>query len=163
MTGRRRAAGDPAPGSRPGGALTAASGTPVAVDVSADRRTRHLWVVLLGGPLVWLAHFALTYLVAEAGCTGDGPGLDRFDPPVPRVFTVAATAIALLACAALGRRAWRQWRPAAQHHRDDDRGHQSPGETATMLGGIGLLLAGFSAAAVLLVGVMTPLLPGCGS
>ncbi|MEZ5263492.1 MAG: hypothetical protein R2755_17390 [Acidimicrobiales bacterium] len=130
--------------------------------MSADRRTRHLWVVLLGGPLVWLAHFALTYLVAEAGCTGDGPGLDRFDPrcrgcspsPPPRSPCWPAPSSVVGPGGSGGRRrSTTATTIVATSHR----------ATATMLGGIGLLLAGFSAAAVLLVGVMTPLLPGCGS
>ncbi|MDQ4145306.1 MAG: hypothetical protein M3198_16505 [Actinomycetota bacterium] len=36
--------------------------------------------------------------MAEAGCTGDGPGLQLFDPPVPTIVTLAAAAVAAVAC-----------------------------------------------------------------
>lgn len=141
------------------GALTGASGTPKAVDVSGDRGARRIWLVLLGGPLVWLAHFAVTYLVAEAGCTGSGPGLEAFDPPAPRIVTVAATAIALALCALVAVR-------AASVRRRAGRGETRPIGTlaedpARLLATVGMLLAGISATAVLFAGLLTPLLPGC--
>ena len=80
------------------GATTGASGTPFAVDLGRDRQARRMWLVLLGGPLLWISHFMFVYLVAEAGCTGDGPGLELFDPPVPRTVTLLATALAAAAC-----------------------------------------------------------------
>ncbi|HZA00218.1 MAG TPA: hypothetical protein VE575_15770, partial [Acidimicrobiales bacterium] len=75
------------------GATTGVGGTPFAVDLAEDRRDRIVWVVFLAGPVTWLAHFVLVYLVAEAGCTGGGPGLEAFDPPVPRAVTLAATVV----------------------------------------------------------------------
>ena len=72
----------------------------------ATAAARVVWVVFLGGPVIWFAHFMLVYLVAEAGCTGDGPGLDAVRPPVPDAVTLAATAVAARraawACAAVG-------------------------------------------------------------
>lgn len=100
----------PTPSSPRAGAYTSADGTPVAVDVSRDRRARGTWAVFLAGPVVWFSHFMLVYLVAEAGCTGDGHGLDVFDPPVPVVWTVVATVVAVALCAAAAVWARRRWR-----------------------------------------------------
>ena len=41
--------------------------------------------MFVAGPVIWSVHFLLVYLVTEAGCSGDGPGLRLFDPPVPKV------------------------------------------------------------------------------
>lgn len=105
-------------GSRTDGGRTGAAGTPVAVDVSRDRLTRIGWVVLLGGPVIWFAHFMVVYLVAEAGCAGGGPGLRAFNPPVPKAVTLAGTAVAAASCLAVAIWAYRggpsagtAWRP----------------------------------------------------
>jgi NO-binding membrane sensor protein with MHYT domain len=73
------------------GSRTAPEGTPFAVDVSRDRRARFALAMFVAGPVIWSVHFLLVYLVTEAGCTGDGPGLTLFDPPVPKVVTLAVT------------------------------------------------------------------------
>jgi hypothetical protein len=142
------------------GARTAAAGTPVPVDIARDREARTVWVVLLAGPVLWFAHFMLVYLVAEAGCTGEGTGLRLFDPPVPAVTTVVATVVAAVAC--LGTMAWglRWWR------RDRDR-RGDPGYTAqefsafASLAFVGALLSGLSFLAVLFVGVSGVVFTGC--
>ncbi|SFE81907.1 hypothetical protein [Blastococcus tunisiensis] len=98
---------------RPDEAATSSRGTPAPVDVSVDTRAVVVVAVLLAGPVISSVHFMLVYLVAEAGCTGDGPGLDAFDPPVPTVVTLVATAVAALACAATawwGLARWRAFR-----------------------------------------------------
>lgn len=138
MSRRDRAA--EAPGS---GASTSAAGTPYPVDLSRDRRARTTWVVFLAGPVIWFGHFMVVYLVAEAGCTGGGHGLELFDPPVPRVLTLVATAAAVLAC--LGSAAWahRRWR--------------GDGELAFP----GMLLSLLSAVTVLGVGLSAAFLVGC--
>ena len=133
------------------GARTSADGTPVAVDVSRDRVARVRWVVFLGGPVTWITHFMLVYLVVEAGCSGDGRGLDVFDPPVPAAATLVATGVAALVCLAFAGWAYRRWRaggepnhpPGPQH--DEDRG--GAGNFA------GILLALFSFVGVLFVGL----------
>lgn len=154
----RRDAPPDEPPTRPG-ARTSASGTPLAVDVSGDRRSRATWAVLLVGPVIGLAHFMFVYLVAEAGCTGDGPGLRIFDPPVPDIVTLASTAVAAAAC--LGSAAWahRRWRRSSAR-----RGHEQPGgaprehdlEGTTAFAGF--LLSSLFLVMVLFVGVPTPLL-----
>lgn len=86
------------------GEATAAAGegTPVPVDVSPDPGIRRLIVVLLAGPVLSSIHFLVVYLAVEAGCTGDGAGLD--------VVTLVATALAALGCLASAGWAHRRWR-----------------------------------------------------
>ena len=147
-----------------GGARTSADGTPVAVDVSPDRRARVALAAFLGGPVTALAHFMLVYLVAEAGCMGDGPGLRAFDPPVPDVVTLATTALAGAAC--LGFAAWNlsRWRGRRRDETDepgdrsDDLEAPDPGGSLALAG---LLLASLSFAMVLLVGLPALFLPTC--
>jgi hypothetical protein len=173
----------------PDGATTATTGTPFAVDLSGDRRARAGWVLLIGGPVVWFAHFVVVYLVAEAGCTGDGDGLDAFDPPVPLVTTLIATALAVLVCLQLAARGHRRWRDLNRRTAGDspggstgggDRGSArsvpdagdrvSPdGVPGGSTGGgdrgdilfTGCLLSLLSAVAILLVGAPAPFLAPC--
>lgn len=105
-------ASDPVAG--PDGRYTAVDGTPVAVDLSRDRLARVDWVVFLGGPVIWIVHFMLVYLVVEAGCSGDGHGLDAFDPPVPAATTLVATGVAAAACVGFAVWAYRRWRTIKQ-------------------------------------------------
>ena len=99
---------------------------------------RDTWIVFLAGPVTWFVHFMVVYLLAEAGCTGDGPGLRLFDPPVPAVATLAATAVAAVACLGF---AWWGYRCLDDH---------SHGDSLTFAGCL-LSLLGFLA--VLFVGV----------
>lgn len=142
-----RHGGRVAPGSRPSG-----SGTPVTVDVSQDRKDRIAWLVLLVGPLIGIGHFMLVYLVVEAGCTGGGEGLRLLDPPVPEVATLAATAVAALACLASARWAHRRWREGGD---DEERLHAEP------LAFAGYLLSLLFFVTVLFVGVSAPFLEPC--
>jgi hypothetical protein len=145
-----------------GGARTAGEGTPVAVDVSADRRARIALVVLLGGPVLAITHFMLVYLVAEAGCMGGGPGLRLFDPPVPDVVALVATSVAALACLGCARWSFIRWRertrkPGEAASTADLRAPDRGGELAFA----GLLLSALSLVTVLLVGVPAIFLPAC--
>jgi hypothetical protein len=155
------------------GSWTSPSGTPFAVPVSRDRRALLTAVTLLAGPVLWSVHFLVVYLVAEAGCTGDGPGLDLFDPPVPKVVTLAATAVAAagaLACAAWAYRRWQANRAEAAA----DRSAEGAGEGAEPRRGDiddrdrggALLLAGailslLAFVMVLFVGLPALVLPSC--
>jgi hypothetical protein len=139
------------------GGRTRESGTPVAVDVSRDRLARVTWVVFLAGPVTWFTHFMVVYLIAEAGCTGDGPGLDAFDPPVPAVATLAATAVAALICLGAARWAYRRWRASQQGVAADEAAELSGPHHERDRGGAlafaGFLLSLFSFVAVLFVGL----------
>lgn len=147
-------AGDEVP---PDGGRTAVGGTPMAVDVSRDRLTRIGWVVFLGGPVIWFLHFMVVYLVAEAGCTGGGPGLRAFNPPVPAAVTLVATAVAAVGCLAFAAWARRRWIAARHGTAADDPGVLSGDHEEYERGGslafAGLLLALFSFVSVLFVGL----------
>ncbi len=139
------------------GARTGAEGTPVAVDVSRDRLARLTWVAFLGGPVTWFAHFMLVYLVVEAGCTGEGKGLQAFDPPVPAAVTLAATAVAALVCLAVAAWSYRRWRAATEGMAADDAtdlsGPLADRDRGGTLSFAGFLLALFSFVSVLFVGL----------
>jgi hypothetical protein len=170
-TGRRR------PSKRPpdDGSWTSPSGTPFAVPVSRDRRLLITAVALLAGPVVWSVHFLLVYLVAEAGCTGDGQGLRLFDPPVPTVVTLTATAVAAaaaLASAAWAYRRWRAGRSARAAGEADERADGPDGEEERPrefddhdLGGslalAGCMLSLLAFVMVLFVGLPAAVLPSC--
>ena len=137
--------------------MTAEDGTPVAVDVSPDRPTRIGWVVFLGGPVIWFAHFMLVYLVAEAGCTGGGPGLRAFNPPVPTVVTLAATAVAVAGCLAFAIWGHRRWVAARQAVAVDDphglSGEHEERDRGGTMAFASFLLSLFFVVAVLIVGL----------
>jgi hypothetical protein len=144
---------------------TAPEGTPFAVDVSRDRRARLALAMFVAGPIIWSVHFLLVYLVTEAGCTGDGPGLTLFDPPVPKVVTLAVTAAAVAAALACAGWSWRRWRasgaePAADEAADLAGGHQDRGRGGT-LAFAGFLLSLLSVVTILFVGLPALVLPSC--
>jgi hypothetical protein len=138
------------------GSRTAADGTPFPVDVFRDRRARVTSLVFVAGPVIWSVHFMVVYLVTEAGCTGDGPGLRLFDPPVPKVVTLAATAAAAVASVACAWWAYRRWRPR-NHEPATDEG----GDRGGSLAFAGFLLSLLSFVMVLFVGVPALVLPSC--
>jgi heme/copper-type cytochrome/quinol oxidase subunit 2 len=75
-----------------------------------------LWVVVLGGPVVWIVHFMVVYLAAEAVCTPGRVGGDRpWSDDQLDVFIVAATAIAVAVCAIAGSIARRRVRAEGRH------------------------------------------------
>lgn len=154
--------GMPAPSE---GSLTAVGGTPVAVDVSRDRRSRSIWVALLAGPIIWFAHFMVVYMATEAGCTGDGPGLTVFDPPVPTVLTIAATVVAAIACLSSAVWALRRWRARDDRSgaamTDDLSADLEYGDRNGLLSFVGFLLSSLSIVAILMVGLPALVLPAC--
>ena len=143
------------------------AGTPAAVDLSEDRRTRPIWIVFVGGPIIWFVHFMFVYLVAEAGCTGEGPGLRIFDPPVPVAATLVTAVLAVAGCAAMATWAFRVWRASSRELEaapddaadlsgefDDDRRRGS-------LSFAGFILSVFSVLAVLFTAVPAVMLGPC--
>jgi hypothetical protein len=151
--------------SPPDGSRTAGEGTPFAVDVSRDRRARWALFMFVSGPLIWSVHFLLVYLVTEAGCSGDGPGLRLFDPPVPKAVTLAATAAAAaaaLACAMWWCRRWRasQHEPAADEA-SDLAGGLSDRDRGGTLAFAGFLLSLLSVVTILFVGLPALVLASC--
>jgi hypothetical protein len=147
------------------GAMTAPQGTPYPVDVAGDRPARVIWATLLLGPLILMAHFTIVYLVAEAGCTGDGHGLDVFDPPVPVIVTVVATVLAAIACMAVVIWNYRRWRTSVDtSERTQARwpfGDVDDDEARGSLAFVGTLLAAFAFVSVVLIGAAAPFLRPC--
>jgi hypothetical protein len=158
---------DAAGGERPSsdGGRTSASGTPFAVPTSRDRPALAAATALLAGPVIWSVHFMLVYLVAEAGCTGDGPGLRLFDPPVPKVVTLAATAVAALASLACAAWAYRRWRAGGREPAAGDAGERTGDgpdrDNGRALPFAGFLLALLAFVMVLFVGLPALVLPSC--
>lgn len=126
------------------------------------------------GPVTWFVHFMVVYLVAEAGCTGDGPGFDVFDPPVPVVTTIVATVVAVAICAMAAVWGWRRWRSSVRSienaHPEADASDGVPGSTAdafdagqrsASLAFAGALLSLFSIVAVLFTGAPALVLGPC--
>jgi hypothetical protein len=145
------------------GSRTAGEGTPFAVDVSRDRGARWALAMFVSGPVIWSVHFMLVYLAAEAGCTGDGPGLALFDPPVPKLVTLAATAAAAAAALACGAWSYRRWR--ASEHVADEAADRAAGLQDRDRGGTlafaGFLLSLLSVVTILFVGLPALVLPSC--
>jgi hypothetical protein len=148
--------GDPRGGE---GAATAGRGTPVPVDVSGDPRAKSTLALFLAGPVIWTAHFLLVYLVVEAGCTGEGPGLRVFDPPVPTIVTLAATAVAAAACLVTAVLACRRWR--ADRPRDVDAAGLRVSDHGAALAFAGFVLSLLGVITILFVGVPALVLPAC--
>lgn len=150
---------------RGGGSRTGVGGTPVAVDVSTDRPARVTIVVFLSGPVITLVHFMLVYLVVEAGCTGDGPGLALFDPPVPTLVTLSATAVAAVVSVATAVWAYRRWRARRHQLAAVESGDRPSGledhDPGGSLAFAGFLLSLLSLVTVLFVGVPALVLPAC--
>jgi hypothetical protein len=158
-------AGEPAPGT-PGdeGSTTAPGGTAVPVDAGSGA-ARAIWAVVLAGPLIWTAHFMVVYLVTEAGCSGDGPGLSLFDPPVPQVVTLAATAMAAVASLACAGWAYRRWRAGgrgpARAAAGDRRDPIEDRDGGRSLAFAGFLLSLLSFVTILFVGLPALVLSSC--
>lgn len=147
---------EPPPGQ---GDTTAGEGTPVPVDLSGAARSWQTMALLLAGPLLWMAHFMLVYLVAEAGCTGGGPGLRVLDPPVPTVVTLAATAVAAIACLATAALAYRRWRVRRGQHAGG--GGLEPVDHGGSLAFAGFVLSLLGAVQVVFVGAPALVLAAC--
>ncbi len=151
-------------GGRDDGSTTSQHGTAMAVDIAAPPGTRRALTLFLAGPVVWFAHFMFVYVVAEAGCTGAGMGLRLLDPPVPTVTTLAATAVATIACAVIARWEYQRWqadrRPLSAEHADVVPESDDP-QIGGALAFAGFLLAVVSLLSVLFVGLPAAVLPAC--
>jgi hypothetical protein len=151
--------------SPPDGSRTAGEGTPFAVDVSRDRWARWPLFMFVSGPVIWSVHFMLVYLVTEAGCSGDGPGLSLFDPPVPKAVTLATTAAAAAAALACAMWWYRRWRASEHEPAADEAGDLAGGLTDRDRGGTlafaGFLLSLLSVVTILFVGLPALVLASC--
>jgi hypothetical protein len=142
-----------------GGPRTAREGTPLAVDVSRDVRNRRPIAMFVAGPVIWSVHFMVVYLVAEAGCTGEGPGLELLDAPVPTVVTLVATAVAAVACIAAAALSYRRWRTNRRQLAEGG-GLEAP-DLGGNLAFAGFLMSLLGVMTVLFVGLPAMALPAC--
>lgn len=94
-------------------------------------------VVFLAGPVIWITHFWLVYLIGEAGCTGRVLDLDQSGVTA---VTVVATVLAAAATVSLGIAAAR------------DLGNGPIGDLRLIHWG-GAVLAGLFTLAIILVGL----------
>jgi hypothetical protein len=147
------------------GSRTAGEGTPFAVDVSRDRRSRWALFMFVSGPVIWSVHFMLVYLVTDAGCSGDGPGLRLFDPPVPKAVTLAATAAGAAAALACATWWYRRWRASEREPVAGEAADHAGGLTDRDRGGTlefaGFLLSLLSVVTILFVGLPALVLASC--
>ncbi len=141
------------------GARTPREGTPLPVDVSRDVRNRRSLALFVAGPVIWTLHFMVVYLVVEAGCTGEGPGLALFDPPVPTVVTLAATAVAAVGCLAAAAVSYRRWRTNRQLTADG--GGLEPPDQGGNLAFAAFVMSLLGFMTVLFVGLPALVLPTC--
>jgi hypothetical protein len=121
--------------------------------------------MFVAGPLLWSIHFLLVYLIVEAGCSGAGPGLRLFDPPVPKVVTLAATAAAAAAALACATWWYRRWQ-ASEHEpvvdeATDLAGDLTDRDRSGTLAFAGFLLSLLSVVTILFVGLPALVLPSC--
>lgn len=153
------------------GARTSGAGTPVPVDMTATPHARGTIALFVAAPIIWSVHFMVVYVVTEAGCTGDGPGLAAFDPPVPTVVTHVSTAVAALACVAVAVACVRRWRADGERLQSDtgagaplrppDAPRLEPLDRGGALPFVGFLLALLGVVEVLFVGLPALWLPAC--
>ncbi|MEX0658184.1 MAG: hypothetical protein WD080_03540 [Egibacteraceae bacterium] len=113
-------------------------------------------VLFLAGPVILIVHFLLVYLVVEAGCTGEGPGLRVFRPPVAGVVTLGATAVAAVACLASALLAYRRWRTDC-----GPEGHAPDAPPHSALAFAGFVLSLLGVVTILFVGLPALVLPAC--
>lgn len=123
------------------------------------------WPTVLVGPVIWISHFMLVYLVAEAFCEVGASGPRMLGLPVVSVVTVAATLIAVAVIGVAAVRAWLRLGPEGPD------GDEPPVEQRSGMGRLrgrdhplvftGLLLDVLSIMAVLFVGVPAIVLQPC--
>lgn len=99
-------------------------------------------VFLLAGPVIWISHFFVVYLFAEAACTGAAAS-------AVRAVTLVGTAIAVAAILVMGLRTRRAFTDI------------SACDSLRQLYFLGQLLAGLSVVAVLFVGLPATFLQPC--
>lgn len=119
-----------------------------------SERNESLWL-LTAAPLIWCAHFLLSYITVAVWCEKLAPtiGVDG-----ARMAVAAYTLLALAGIVVAGLRGYRQHRVGeAQRPHDSD----SSADRHRFLGFATLLLAGLSAVATVFVALSALLIPDC--
>lgn len=120
-----------------------------AVELPPDApSTAPLWLLMLAGPILWIAHFAVVYLAAEAVCNAAETESMTFLTEGWLVVTViAVTVIAAVSAALAAVYSWRR----SRHDTGDD----------AALALAGMMLAMGSVVAILAVGLPALAFPPC--
>lgn len=109
-------------------------------------RSWPLWVLLIGGPALWLTHFMVVYLAVEAVCTPDRVGAEQpWSGSTLGWFIAVATVVFALICVILAASAWR-----SRSAMDD-----------SLLRGTAIALSTGSAIGILVVGLPTLVVGTC--
>lgn len=88
--------------------LTGTDDRPVEL-IPDDSSNLREWATLLAGPAIWIGHFGIVYLAAEASCVPTSA--DQYDiisSDVLVVLTAVATVVAAVAAAAVAWLAWKR-------------------------------------------------------
>lgn len=107
----------------------------------------------VAGAIIWMLHFLVVYLVAEARCSPAFSGFQLAGTPGVTFVTIAATIVGL---AAIGFYSWGSWR---RWTREQDRAAVADQER--MLGQLGVITGAIFAVATLSVGAIVLALPPC--
>ena len=117
---------------------------------------RQSFLVLAAGPLVWGAHFTLSYVTAAVWCAKQPSALVPLTPV--RGAIALYTVVALLAIGVSGVIGYRAHRlPGGEAPHDDD----TPEDRHRFIGFATLLLAGLSALAVVYAALVAVLVETC--
>lgn len=113
---------------------------PTAEEPPDSPSTIRVWALLLAGPVLWISHFMVVYLFAEAACAArESDDLPFFGTGAIAASVVGSTIVAAGLTAAATLASWR--------------GARRGGEDAWTLGLAGVLLGVLSIIAILAVGL----------
>jgi uncharacterized membrane protein YidH (DUF202 family) len=104
---------------------------------------------MIVGPLVWGAHFTLSYALLSIGCALDWQRISLLGVDVIRLVLSALTAVAVLLLIGLAVSGWHRWRAAPE------------GTAERFSAGSALGLHILSLIAVIWVGMAVPLMRPC--
>ena len=117
------------------------------------KRSQSLWT-MIHAPLIWAAHFCVSYGTAAVWCAKVGT-----DAGTLRWTIGLFTLVALAGIALVGWRAWRQWNYSPGENYDHPTADSE--NRRQFLGHAGFLLAGVSAVGVIYVTLPAFLTGGC--
>lgn len=114
-----------------------------------------LWRLIFG-PLVWAAHFLLSYVTGAIGCAKLADTQDEIG--LLRLLVALYTAMAMALIAGAADHQWRRQRHASAQPAQDAGGRE---HRQRFLGLAGLLLCGLSAVAVIYTAAVVVAIRGC--
>lgn len=106
----------------------------------------------VAAPIIWITHFFVVYLIAEARCTISLLAFELADAPAAALVTIVLTVLAIGVIGWSGVGSWRRWR---------SREPSAVAEQGRVLGLLGVVSGGVFALATLSVGVTVLFLPPC--